>query len=116
MALISRMSRTLLPVLAVNVTLDTMWDTGAMSATLEAPTIHRWVDRLNAAERAELGRIVQNSSIPPISDANLPVDQAYESWLRTTVAETYDRVADGVEPLFTPEEADAWLAATRVAA
>lgn len=88
-----------------------------MSAVMEAPTLHRWVDRLDAAQAAELRDwVATKATMPPIEDeAAAPFDDAVEQWLRTAVKATGARIKSGEARLYTPAEVDELFAARRAA-
>ncbi|MCL1900394.1 MAG: hypothetical protein FWG11_07805 [Promicromonosporaceae bacterium] len=88
-----------------------------MSAVLEAPTLHRWVDRLDAAQAAKLRSwVATEAAMPPIEDdAAGPRDDAVEHWLRTTVKATGARIKSGEARLYTPAEVEELFAARRAA-
>ena len=86
-----------------------------MSIVQEPPLV-RWARGLSPAQEALVrGFVDQTESLPAIEADGTPAGDAVESWLQTTVAETYDRVKAGTERLFTPAEADAWFADRRSA-
>jgi hypothetical protein len=81
-----------------------------MSTTIPAPDLHQWLDTLTPGQQDHLRVMVDQSGVlPPVASPSV------ENWLRTTVVATCERIAAGTEKMFTSEEADAWLEATRAA-
>jgi len=86
-----------------------------MSATMAAPEIHRWVDKLSPAQAERLKVVAANDELlPPIENsAKAEPDSAVENWLLTVVKATCERLEAGQERTYTPEEVHQMLEARR---
>ncbi|MCL2595108.1 MAG: hypothetical protein FWD83_06270 [Promicromonosporaceae bacterium] len=84
-----------------------------MTAVMEAPTFHRWVDRLSSAQLDRLRVMVsRDGELPSIEDeAMASTDEAVETWLRETVLPVHQRVAAGGGRRVTLDESRARISA-----
>ncbi|MCL1899130.1 MAG: hypothetical protein FWG11_01180 [Promicromonosporaceae bacterium] len=90
-----------------------------MSAIMAAPAIHRWVDRLDAAQAAELRDwVATKATMPPIDEdaSDITETPEFAAWVQAEVAPVMARIAAGEATGYSGDEVLEWLAAKQAKA